>query len=335
MLSVVVPVYNVEKYLDRCIKSIIEDKASDVEIILIDDGSTDSSGAICDNYASIDNRIKVVHKENGGLQSAWIHGVSISTRPYIAFVDSDDYISGNLFADILGLLGGQELDLILYDFYLSYDNNDVRRTTYLNEGYYVSREVESIDTISNLNRVYDIDALKNSYLKKDGVNPCRWNKVYKKTILLECISYCDNRITMGEDINITLIYLDKIKNAFYKKTPYLHYYQNPASIMNSFKDSYFTSYKYLFDALNSYFTDNRDIALMVAFANIKTFVQLITSANIKNKIKRIKSVLKDDFTLNILKNINKNIMSFKDKLLIFLFKRKMAMSIYILSKINK
>ncbi len=93
LISVIVPIYNVEKYVCQCIDSIIAQTYKDIEIILVDDGSPDNCGAICDEYASKDNRIKVIHKENGGLSSARNAGIDICSGEYISFIDSDDFVS--------------------------------------------------------------------------------------------------------------------------------------------------------------------------------------------------------------------------------------------------
>lgn len=90
--SIVVPVYKVERYLDRCVESLIGQTYRDIEIILVDDGSPDGSGEICDKYAAIDSRVTVIHKENGGLSDARNFGIDAATGDYILFVDSDDYI---------------------------------------------------------------------------------------------------------------------------------------------------------------------------------------------------------------------------------------------------
>ena len=91
-VSIIVPVYNVEKYLPKCIESILNQTYTNLEVILIDDGSTDSSGKICDEYARRDGRIKVIHKENGGNSSARNAGLDCCTGDFLAFVDSDDII---------------------------------------------------------------------------------------------------------------------------------------------------------------------------------------------------------------------------------------------------
>ena len=90
IVSVIVPIYNVEKYLDRCISSIINQTYKNLEIILVDDGSTDKSGAICDNYKIKDCRIKVIHKQNGGLGYARNSGLDVATGQYVTFIDGDD-----------------------------------------------------------------------------------------------------------------------------------------------------------------------------------------------------------------------------------------------------
>ena len=96
MISIIVPIYNVELYLEKCIESIINQTYKDIEVILINDGSTDKSGIICDKYAKIDDRIIVLHKENGGVSSARNKGLDIAKGDYIAFVDPDDYIEPNM-----------------------------------------------------------------------------------------------------------------------------------------------------------------------------------------------------------------------------------------------
>ena len=95
LISIIVPVYKVEKYLDKCVESIVEQTYKNLEIILVDDGSPDNCSAMCDEWAQKDSRIKVIHKENGGLSSARNAGLDACTGEYIYFLDSDDYIADN------------------------------------------------------------------------------------------------------------------------------------------------------------------------------------------------------------------------------------------------
>ncbi len=95
VVSVIIPIYNVEKYIVKCVQSVINQSYKQLEILLIDDGSTDSSGEICDTLLVEDSRIKVFHKENGGLSSARNYGIEQATGDYITFIDSDDYVHIN------------------------------------------------------------------------------------------------------------------------------------------------------------------------------------------------------------------------------------------------
>lgn len=116
LISVIVPVYNVEEYLEECIESLIKQSYEQCEIILVDDGSTDKSGRICDSYANRDARIKVIHKENGGLSSARNAGLDIMQGEYIAFVDSDDFVHVDYLKDMKQLAQKYEADLVCCHF---------------------------------------------------------------------------------------------------------------------------------------------------------------------------------------------------------------------------
>ena len=111
MISVIVPVYNVEAYLDRCVASITSQDFNNLEIILVDDGSTDASAKMCDAYAAADTRIKVIHKQNGGLSDARNAGIDIAHGEYIAFIDSDDFILPGYFSYLHRLITQADADI--------------------------------------------------------------------------------------------------------------------------------------------------------------------------------------------------------------------------------
>ena len=116
MISVIIPIYKVEKYLQKCIDSILAQTHTDLEIILIDDGSPDKCGQICDEYALKDNRIKVIHKENGGLSEARNAGLDVATGDYIGFVDGDDYIAVNMFEKLYECIINDNTDMVICNF---------------------------------------------------------------------------------------------------------------------------------------------------------------------------------------------------------------------------
>ena len=126
MLSVIVPVYNVQKYLDQCVESVLKQTYTDFEVILVDDGSTDNSGKMCDDWAQKDDRIKVVHQKNQGLSGARNTGIDTSEGEYLVFVDSDDLIAENMFSTLMPMMTDENLDAVWCTFNRFY-NDDVNQ----------------------------------------------------------------------------------------------------------------------------------------------------------------------------------------------------------------
>lgn len=121
MISVVIPVYNVEKYLNECIESVLTQTYTDYEIILVDDGSTDSSGHICDDYMTADSRVRVIHQKNGGLSAARNTGLKEAKGEYIYFLDSDDYIEEYTLEYLVEVSVKENADVVFFDGYVFFD----------------------------------------------------------------------------------------------------------------------------------------------------------------------------------------------------------------------
>ena len=120
-ISVIVPIYNSEDYIDRCVRSIVEQSYKNIEIILVDDGSTDNSSMMCDEWAKNDKRVKVIHKENGGVSSARNEGLKIAKGDYISFVDSDDYIDKKMIEKMLNQMEKGNTDLVICNYEPNHD----------------------------------------------------------------------------------------------------------------------------------------------------------------------------------------------------------------------
>lgn len=127
MFSVVVPVYNVEKYLDRCVESLVNQSYREIEIILVDDGSTDSSGEMCDDYCKKHKNIKAIHKKNGGLASARNEGMKYAEGEYIAFVDSDDWVEKNTYEILCEKVKNENPDIINFGYQKVLDNKVIQK----------------------------------------------------------------------------------------------------------------------------------------------------------------------------------------------------------------
>lgn len=203
VISIIVPVYNVEKYLDRCIKSILEQTFKDFELILIDDGSTDGSGKMCDEYLKMDSRIKVVHKENGGQGSARNVGIEMASGEYIGFVDSDDYIDADMYELLYNNLVKENADMSICGEWHCYKDKPPKK----NKPYYAVLNTE--DTV----RLY----LEIPYF---SVGPC--DKLYKKIIFDE-IRYPVNKSYEDLAVIFEIIFkCRKIVITFEQKYYYYH-----------------------------------------------------------------------------------------------------------------
>ncbi len=138
LITVVVPVYKVEKYIDRCVTSIINQTYKNLQIILVDDGSPDNCGKICDEYAKKDNRIEVIHKENGGLSDARNAGINIAKGKYIAFVDSDDYVANDYIEYMYKILKKENAKISICELQIVWKNTKIEEKTNLQE----NKEIE-------------------------------------------------------------------------------------------------------------------------------------------------------------------------------------------------
>lgn len=122
LISVIIPVYNIEKYIFKCLSSVASQKYTNLEIIVVDDGSTDNSGEICDMFAAGDNRIKIIHQKNAGLSAARNAGIDASKGEYIGFIDGDDYIDKMMYYEMIHIIEQNDADMVICD-YESVDEN--------------------------------------------------------------------------------------------------------------------------------------------------------------------------------------------------------------------
>lgn len=147
LISVVVPVYKVEKYLNKCIQSIVDQTYRNLEIILVDDGSPDQSGAICDEWARRDDRIRVIHKENGGLSDARNAGMKVASGSFLSFVDSDDWVSLSMIQTLYEALDSADADLSACGIQLEYEDGTPHKSLTMSGKYVFSTEEALLELI--------------------------------------------------------------------------------------------------------------------------------------------------------------------------------------------
>lgn len=276
-LSLVIPIYNVEKYLKRCINSIIDQMDENLEVILVDDGSPDKCPQICDEYASAYKNIKVIHKKNGGLADAVKVGTLNASGKYIAYIDSDDWFEPDWYDTVKEILNKfPNIDMIMYAFQRVV--NDVKQSnnsySILEEGYYNEKSINEI---------------KKTYMIPGGIGPTRWDKVYSRDIALKCIEYYDTGISIGEDMVFSSIATDLMKNTYVTKKCFVNYYINDGSMTQHFNEKYLSSFEYLFKSLEKYFED-KPILYYINYINMRTMVNAVGKSDYTNKVNFLSNV---------------------------------------------
>lgn len=217
--SIIVPIYNSEKYLSKCIKSILNQTYKDFELILINDGSIDTSGTICDYFKNIDNRIKVVHKKNGGVSSARNRGLDICSGNNIIFIDSDDHIDKNLLNELNIALNKYKIDTIIHTI-------DIQKNNLL---YKTNQEYDKYILISDGVSNVMPDFIKNRYINQP------WNKLYNKRIIDENNIRFNENISLGEDALFNYYYFNNISKFLIINDNFYNYQDdNDSSLTNTY-----------------------------------------------------------------------------------------------------
>lgn len=219
LIGVIIPVYNVENYIERCINSVICQTYHNLEIILIDDGSTDNSGRICDEYAGKERRIHVIHQKNSGLSAARNVGIKVSSAEYIAFIDSDDYVSQWYIQRLTQILFKYDADMAICGYYQG-----------------KRKEFPEINRVRGKIHCFDSQTmLKNWHGKYKHVETSAWNKLYKKALFVEKNIYYPAGY-FHEDVQTTHLLVDKAQKIVITDEKLYYYYERNGSIVQTLSE---------------------------------------------------------------------------------------------------
>lgn len=222
LISIIVPVYKVERYLDKCVKSILSQTFTDFELILVDDGSPDQCGKMCDEYAKMDDRVKVIHKENGGISDARNAGIDIACGDFISFVDSDDYISRDMYEILYNLIKTYNADISMCNYYRISEDGKIQQG-------------KVRDMVQCFNKE---TALKELLLERIFGNHV-WGRLYKKEL------FSNIRFPKGvnyEDIGITFLLFAKCNNIVYSNKKKYFYVTREGNITGTKSESNIRDY---------------------------------------------------------------------------------------------
>lgn len=286
-ISVIVPVYNSERYLKRCLDSILQQTYSNFEILLIDDGSNDSSGIICNTYATMDQRVRVIHRINSGVAVTRNVGIKEAKGDYIAFIDSDDYIEKNM----LEILGGEAEKY----------NSDIVMCEY-----FIDRFGEVIPVHMKYNNVYD----GNERIKKELLYQyytdyhvglySLWNKLIKKSLYLDNNILFDTTLKRGEDAWFIFQCLKCCQRVEFLSRAFYYYCQNENSVMHEIYDDQYDKWV---DMRKRLLVENETFRFKINYAlfykeflyKVAVYCRMLAKTKQKEKLKRI---LSDSFYIN-------------------------------------
>lgn len=303
-ISVIVPIYKVEEYLYRCVDSIINQTYTNLEIILVDDGSPDNCPMICDEYAKKDIRIRVVHKKNGGLSDARNAGLDIATGEYIMFIDSDDFVDIEMMESMMKNMIDNNVDMVVCNIKYVYEDREVVK-------------------YNQADRILDRYEAMEEYLKDGVVQAVAWNKLYKKS-LINNMRYKVGKT--NEDEFFTYKVVDKTEKIYYNSSPFYNYIQRDSSIMGKYSIKRLDGVEASYERLN--FIKEKYPSLYLSekrtFLNlcIYSYQMILKNKNIDsdNKGKNLLSsyVKKLNFTKDEIKQY-----SLKDRIKVFMSKKSL------------
>ena len=286
-ISVIVPIYNVEEFLPRCIDSLINQTYSNLEIILVDDGSPDKCGVICDGYKEKDSRIIVIHKENGGLSDARNVGLKISSGKYVSFVDSDDYVHPQYYEVLYRALISNNSDIVVCECEKVYDIKNVN----------YEKKSEKIDFCS-----YEAkEKIMNNFFNKNcGITVIACNKLFKKELFSD-IEFPKGKIHEDEATTYRVFY--KSRKVTYINQPLYFYYQRQNSITGEkLTRKNFSVFDTLAEVIDFYKNNNeknlKKKAVIRYFKIIQLYINRLIKENIESQnsdlIRELKSRMRND-----------------------------------------
>ena len=294
-ISIIIPVYNNEKYLERCIVSLINQTYKNLEIILINDGSTDNSRIICEKYLKKDKRVILVNQKNGGVSAARNKGIEIATGSWIGFVDSDDWITENMY-EILHI-------------------NAIENNADISIGGYIRTDIEkpAFESKKTLEILDNKTALEYLILDKEGYATSVWNKLYKIDVVKNILF--DKTIKYGEDLLFNFnIMMNNRKNVVFDKNIYYIYFYNRYSATNKYiyNKSILTElnvYKFMLNKISNkeYEFLKHDIYIIYQNAIIRILLRLTEFNNMEGQklYYQIRKAYKEIFRVNSIKDIIK------------------------------
>lgn len=268
-LSVIIPIYNVEEYLERCLESVISQNFKNMEIICVNDGSTDNCQDIVNQFAQIDKRIVSIQKQNGGLVSARKAGLKVSRGKYIIHIDSDDWIEPGMFCSMMECIEKTDCDVVCTGLIRDYGNNLVYENIHFDEGLYEGELLK--DTLQS--------NLVDERFMKYNLEPHVFTKMCRASLMKEKYNSIPNETNLAEDVVSMYPLLLAAKKVYVLNKYFYHYCSRGTSIMNSIKKEEMSRLKITFNYLKEEFGQYEHSVhnIMRQYRYLKTYAYLFSA----------------------------------------------------------
>lgn len=333
-VSVIVPVYNVpKKYLEKCVSSLVNQTLNDIEIILVDDGTPDTSGKLCDGYAKKDSRIKVIHQENKGLCGARNTGVKSSTGEWISFVDGDDWIEPNAYEKLYNIGTKNNVDVVMFGYVKDYPSKSVIMHY---DKYFENKKV--------YNTSEDIAYLQKMILNYNANCAMAPTKFIRKSVIEKYNIYHDEKLRQGaEGIEFNIRLFSKIKSALFLNETFYHYIYNDESITTVHNEK---NHQMVIDCFKKIKGEinNDDSEIMGWFYNRMKYVILTTAISgyfsrsnkepYKTQKRKFKKYMSDTLVQETLNSKNYQGLSTTRKVTLFFIKHRLFLLVKIISMVR-
>lgn len=334
-VSIIIPVYNAEKYLDNCLNSVVNQTLSSIEIIIVNDGSNDASLSICEKYAIRDNRINIINKKNEGVSIARNTGIEFATGEYIMFVDSDDWIDLNMCEVMVNEIISKDADIVFCNHIKEY-NDKSKREEFDSKREFIGNNAVKSDIILPLIEEDDGDI---HHKRASFRSP--WGKLFKRSIIMNNNIRFNKNLIIGEDFIFDLEYLKYCSRVSMDERNLYHYRINEDSVLVRYKENPWRFYKILLTYLEEYLRKNFNENEYLARLNklkIKYFIiclrnemSPLNKKSFLEKKKYLAVICEDELMTLALKSFKGKMLSKKEHISLFLLRNKMY-SIYLISK---
>jgi glycosyltransferase involved in cell wall biosynthesis len=328
-LSIIVPIYNGEKYLSKCIESILAQDYTDFELILVDDGSRDGSLAICNGYAERDGRVTVLHKENGGLVAARKSGFDASHGEYVGFVDCDDYIEPYMYSDLMNAAERDGSDIVVGGIIIENEDGSEQKNAYnaLSDGYYDRARIEN-EALPGF--------LAYTGFWGFGIIPGVVVKVFRRSVLNEALAHVPDNVNKGEDVAITSYAFTSAESLSVIPSFAYHYVQWNSSMVHAFSLDRFERISALYETLSRI----EHIGYASALNRYMSWLIFDCVGECINKSgydaakvrKAVKEMLSGGMSRRVLENVDAKQLPIKDRLKIFLMRHRLVGALSLLLK---